>query len=265
VEEILQLHAAGLFHFEQRRRELFLGRRLTRPLEQFGWRLWMGVRGERARPYWLSIYNPRSDPVPSVIPEALMTEQEWLHSNSPRKLLAFLRSHSTRLGGRINLRTLRLFTCACWRSAPDYEVCRYESAVEAVEQLADGKPSGRLENVWGAAESATEAMASLAGGEVFHPERVARFCELLRDVFGNPFHPVAVQPAWLSRDVRAVAEAAYRERRLPAGTLVPEQLSILADALEDAGCTEARLLDHLREPGPHVRGCWPIDSLLAMS
>jgi hypothetical protein len=45
------------------------------------------------------------------------------------------------------------------------------------------------------------------------------------------------------------------------GTLEPARLNVLADALEDAGCTERTLLDHLRSPGPHVRGCWPIDLL----
>jgi hypothetical protein len=39
-------------------------------------------------------------------------------------------------------------------------------------------------------------------------------------------------------------------------------LPILADALEDAGCTDADLLGHLRSPGPHVRGCWAVDLVL---
>jgi len=32
-------------------------------------------------------------------------------------------------------------------------------------------------------------------------------------------------------------------------------LPVLADALEDAGCADQELLEHLRGPGPHVRGC----------
>ncbi len=39
-------------------------------------------------------------------------------------------------------------------------------------------------------------------------------------------------------------------------------LPILADALTDAGCTNDAILDHLRSPGPHVKGCWPLDILL---
>jgi hypothetical protein len=40
-------------------------------------------------------------------------------------------------------------------------------------------------------------------------------------------------------------------------------MPILADALEEAGCTDQLILDHLRSPGPHVRGCWPVDLILA--
>jgi hypothetical protein len=41
-----------------------------------------------------------------------------------------------------------------------------------------------------------------------------------------------------------------------------DRLPILADALEDAGLDEAAILEHLRGPGPHCRGCWYVDKLL---
>lgn len=41
-----------------------------------------------------------------------------------------------------------------------------------------------------------------------------------------------------------------------------DRLPILADALEEAGCTDEAILAHCREPGPHVRGCWVVDLLL---
>jgi hypothetical protein len=62
-----------------------------------------------------------------------------------------------------------------------------------------------------------------------------------------------------------LAEAAYAERTLPPGTLDPARLALLADALEDAGCTDGELLGHLRGPGPHVRGCWALDLVLGKS
>jgi hypothetical protein len=37
---------------------------------------------------------------------------------------------------------------------------------------------------------------------------------------------------------------------------------VLADALEDAGCTDQEMLNHCRSPGVHVRGCWAVDLTL---
>ena len=82
---------------------------------------------------------------------------------------------------------------------------------------------------------------------------------LLRDVFGNPFWPMpSVDPAWLAGSDGAaagLARALYEERAF-------DRLPILADALEEAGCTDREILDHCRGPGPHVRGCWVVDLFL---
>jgi len=80
-------------------------------------------------------------------------------------------------------------------------------------------------------------------------------CDRLRCIFGNPFRPATLDPAWLTPDVLSLAEAAYDQRRLPEGTLDPARLGLLADALEDAGCHDADILGHLRSEGVHVRGC----------
>jgi hypothetical protein len=89
---------------------------------------------------------------------------------------------------------------------------------------------------------------------------------LLRDLFGNPFRPApAMDPAVLAWEGGAMvnlARLAYDERVLPEGTLDPTRLGVLADALEDASCTDADILGHLRGPGLHARGCWVLDALL---
>lgn len=80
----------------------------------------------------------------------------------------------------------------------------------------------------------------------------------LRDIVGNPFRPVAVEPSWLawaSGTTHRIAEAIYQERAF-------DRLPVLADALEDAGCDNADLLEHLRGPGDHVRGCFAVDLVL---
>jgi len=82
--------------------------------------------------------------------------------------------------------------------------------------------------------------------------------ELLRELVGNPFREIGVDPAWLMWQggiVARLAQAAFEERRLPDGTLDPANLGLVADALEDAGCADADLLGQLRGPGPHVSGC----------
>jgi hypothetical protein len=81
---------------------------------------------------------------------------------------------------------------------------------------------------------------------------------LLQEIFGNSFQPVSVPRTWLSWEngsIPKLAQAIYADRTF-------ECLPILADALEEAGCTDAAMLGHCREPGEHVRGCWVVDLLL---
>jgi hypothetical protein len=87
--------------------------------------------------------------------------------------------------------------------------------------------------------------------------------DFLRCIFGNPFRPVPDCLAWRTPSVVSLAQAAYEDRELPGSQLVPACLAVLSDALEEAGCTDQAMLGHLREPGPHVRGCWPVDLLVA--
>jgi hypothetical protein len=88
---------------------------------------------------------------------------------------------------------------------------------------------------------------------------------LLRDIL----HPrPAIDPVWLTWNygiVKRLAEVAYQERELPSGHLDVARLAVLADALTDAGCTDTELLDHLRGPGVHVRGCSVLDLILGKS
>ena len=78
---------------------------------------------------------------------------------------------------------------------------------------------------------------------------------LLRDIFGNPFRPVAFAPEWRTPTAVALARQMYEPRDFGA-------MPILADALQDAGCDSDDVLTHCRGPGPHVRGCWVVDCVL---
>jgi hypothetical protein len=80
----------------------------------------------------------------------------------------------------------------------------------------------------------------------------------IRDIFGSPFRSIQINPAWLNWNdgkVRITAQSIYDERAF-------DRLPILADALLDAGCDIADILNHCRSAGPHVRGCWVVDLLL---
>jgi hypothetical protein len=79
---------------------------------------------------------------------------------------------------------------------------------------------------------------------------------LLRDILGLlSFRPVIINPAWRTSNVNALAQSIYNDRAF-------DRLPILADALEDAGCDNADILNHCRQPGEHVRGCWVVDIIL---
>jgi hypothetical protein len=118
-------------------------------------------------------------------------------------------------------------------------------------------------DAWGVALEVALALSETY--KLASPEAV---CGLLREGFGNPFRPVALNPAWRTYQdglVVRLAEAAYQERRLPAGTLENGRLAILADALEEAGCQDVQTLGHLRGGGEHYRGCFVVDVLLGKS
>jgi hypothetical protein len=216
-----------------------------------------------------------------------MTETEWLACEDLPAMMAM---------GSLTERVHRLFTAACARLVWHYldnEVSR--AAIELSEKAADHPvheealdlASGGAEAEWedlleqpesdprinaahiasyGSSPGLTAELAldvGVATGEIcVGGSKIT--AALFREVAGNPFRPVTLDPNWLAcgDTVSKLAEAAYEERQLPSGHLDPARLAVLADALEEAGCTDADILGHLRSPGPHVRGCWALDLLL---
>jgi hypothetical protein len=214
-----------------------------------------------------------------------MTEEEWRASSDLELMWWALRP-------KPNLRKRQLFAAACcrriWHVLID-ERCR--RAVEVLELLADGMA---MVDEWNDARHAAEQVArdavsreirDLAAAAVEaadcscgptltsrhaaeasgSTEEPAAQASLLREVLGNPFRPVTVNPAWRTSIVTGLARAAYEDRCLPSGVLNPDRLAILADALEEAGCDNAELLSHCRRSEPHVAGCWVVDALLETS
>jgi hypothetical protein len=203
-----------------------------------------------------------------------VTEAEWLACTDLAPMVDFLRA--TAKGNR----KFVLFEAGCcrrfWEQMTDP---RSRRAVEVAERYADGRTTNK--EVADAARGAEEAafgtvdwrgtpegiMAKACAWQALKNTGETPFvtswglpgdCEILRDLFGNPFRPVALAPTWLAWNGGALvklAQAIYDERRFG-------DLPVLADALEEAGCMDADILGHCRSGGEHVRGCWVVDLVL---
>jgi hypothetical protein len=221
--------------------------------------------------------------------ETPVTEAEWLAATNPGPMLGFL-------GDRASERKLRLLAAACcrriWHLLIDE---RSRNAVAVAERFADGLATeaelasanlaaraaidvlrpGRSDTAAIAVVHANSADVSTlirAGAAAYTAARAADQRDdpangtnwdaergwqagVVRDVFGDPFCPVAFVPAWRTPTAAKLIQVIYNEQAF-------DRLPLLADALEDAGCTDADLLGHLRSPGQHVRGCWAVDLVL---
>src|SRR5947209_16243000 len=209
-----------------------------------------------------------------------MTEADWLACADPEPMLEALYDGASQ-------RKLRLFAVACCRRVWHLlatDDCR--QAIKLAERFADGlaseaeladaaevvrtswleaAPANRRESAayWlagSAAERSPEPIIAAVGGRVLAAsgDEIGAQSRLLRCLFGNPARPARLDPAWLTAAVVAVARVIYDARQF-------DDLPILADALEDAGCADADLLTHLRGPGPHARGCHALDAILELT
>ena len=123
-------------------------------------------------------------------------------------------------------------------------------AMEA-EQLVKEGATPEMLNAW--SDQSVESGRCM-GWTAINPDAI--LANVLREVIGPTFfRPVSLDPAWRTPAVLQLAQSIYDDRAF-------DQLPILADALEEAGCTSREVLDHCRSPGPHVRGCWVVDLVL---
>ena len=214
-----------------------------------------------------------------------MTEAKWLAATHPGEManhLCLTLKLSRTPKGR---RKLRLYACACCRRA--WHLFTNEQsrrAVDVAERYAEGNlTKAKLDREWNrgmrsyvlcysvcgqirtavvnAPYDAAQALSWTADGQLkgsYHQARAAEDLAqiaLLRDIFGNPFRPPSFSPSWRTDTAVALARQMYDSREFSA-------MPILADALQDAGCDSADILDHCRGAGLHVRGCWVVDLVL---
>jgi hypothetical protein len=219
----------------------------------------------------------------------ITSESGWLTAEYTSNMIRFL-------GDRITARKSDLLAAACFRRIWHLvKTERGKNAVAILEQFADGNatdeelataraaawestieipnPQGHrlpehlalgaialhddLRDKLMTAAEATDWVKPGTPDAVSEPEAKSQ-CTLIRDIFGNPFRPVAFAPTWRTEAVVALARGMYESRDFAA-------MPVLADALDDAGCGGADILAHCRGPGPHVRGCWVVDLVLGKS
>jgi hypothetical protein len=153
-----------------------------------------------------------------------MTEHDWLTSEDLPCMLAYLKC----TGQQPSDRKLRLWV----------EACRGATGVEHQEAWVDPSEGDNLQMLvsgW-----------SQSLGEFKIPDMPLR-AALLREIVGNPWELQRLQAKWkqelyqrwLTPLVLRLATAIYEDRAF-------DQMPILSDALEDAGCVEEGLLRHLR-------------------
>lgn len=118
-------------------------------------------------------------------------------------------------------------------------------------------------------EAAGAREAGRGGAMAVRKEMARRMCGVFHEVVGNPFIERRVAgperfangqrpPAWMLKvgeTARGIAVGVQADQAF-------DRLPILADALEDDGCTDTEFLTHLRHHSHHLRGCWALDLVL---
>jgi hypothetical protein len=141
--------------------------------------------------------------------------------------------------------------------------CRNAVEMEAGAVMADAAAENAA---WATGEHAASLAEANHNSPVFAAARSAAKAAqaaLLRDLLGPlPFRPLPSIAAgvlrWNGGCIVNLATAIYSRREF-----TPERMGVLADTLEEAGCTDQDILGHLREPGAvHVRGCHLVDRIL---
>jgi hypothetical protein len=250
-----------------------------------------------------AVVKPRDRPTLPIAMKGSrpMTGQDWMMCTNPILMLVFLQGKASERKLRLFACACARSCCLAQLQYDEYgRLVDHEhrlQAVEIAEIYADTATENEVDAAWAAACNASRNAIRIAAGMdargirfpiptyhdgSLHPLHDRRWLELtlawhlipcltaekrrqvasLRDLFGPlPFCGVAADPSWLKWNngtVSSLAKAIYYERRF-------DDLPVLADALELAGCHHAEILGHCRVQGPHVRGCWVLDLLLGHS
>jgi hypothetical protein len=199
-----------------------------------------------------------------------MTEAEWFACDDPKRMVHFLR-------GQVSDRKLILFAAACFRSRFMWSRLGKTRRREIYQQERDADilpPQARngLSEAYDKASLAidTAAWKACPIGEWTNVPRDEEFVDYIKTryqkernhqrralycIFGNPLRSPVLEPSCRTENVVQLAQTIYQDKSF-------DRMPILADALEDAGCTNTEVLKHCRGGDQHFRGCWAIDLFL---
>jgi hypothetical protein len=230
-----------------------------------------------------------------------MNEAEWLTCNDPLAMLEFIAGTATDRKLRLFMvdacrRCWHLLADKPYRSAVDVAECFAERLANA-DELASahavayrvalhGEEGGYSGPLWwagwfanpyggalGNADSPDAPAVLAASASMPDAHAAAALCvpwaaalgvdtnvqaTVLRDVVHAPYRAIHWKASWRWWNAGIavkLAQAIYADRAF-------DRLPVLADALEEAGCTDADILTHCRQSGEHVRGCWVVDLIL---
>ena len=221
-----------------------------------------------------------------------MTETEWLACDDPERMLELLRKRlDARLrrfaveccrrirsqitetefraaadageafaddprNERSTIRIMALAAIAAWRhrrryatAANRHQLCAADAAIATCASTDWNAAIGAMRNAAGAANR-TEV-------DLLDPVELQFQAGILRCIFGPfLFRSLRFDRSWTTHTVMSIAGTIFSDHAF-------HHLPILADALEDAGCDEAAILDHCRSGSIHVRGCWVVNLILS--
>jgi hypothetical protein len=129
----------------------------------------------------------------------------------------------------------------------------YEAAAVVAAAVEHPVPEDVIVACWRATDS--QSARTPGGDGSRHIEEARWQAMVFRDIIGNPFRSITFSPDWRTEAALDLAGHMYASRDF-------SPMPILADALQDAGCGDADILDHCCGPSPHWRGCWVVDLVL---
>ncbi|MCY2962287.1 MAG: hypothetical protein NT069_01310, partial [Planctomycetota bacterium] len=172
---------------------------------------------------------------------------KWLDAEPIREAVEVAERFADGAASLADLREARLRAEELKESLHAYETIRHLVYGAAIMAAADSALEG--------AKRINDLILQAGGNTEASWKSQAMQVVLIHDIFGNPFQPVTFDPGWLTEPVVSLAREIYQERDF-------DRLPALADRLCEAGCTHVQVIEHLRQSGPHARGCWVVDLLL---